>query len=62
MSKKCLCQHEFDDHARGPIKEMKSTSRFTLEPVENCLNCKKCNCTNYIPKRSWTDKFWNGSE
>jgi len=62
MNKKCLCQHDFDDHVRGPIKEMMYTSRFTLESVEIRLNCKKCNCAEYNTKRSWADKFWNGSE
>ena len=40
MNKRCLCPHEFNDHVRGPIKEMKLSSRFTLEPAENRLNCK----------------------
>jgi len=62
VNKKCLCEHEFDDHVRGPIKEMKLTSGFTLDTAEIRLNQKKCNCTKYNTKRSWTDKFWNGSE
>ena len=38
MNKRCLCPHEFNDHVRGPIKEMKLSSRFTPEPAENRLN------------------------
>jgi len=62
MNKKCLCRHNFNDHIRGPIKEIMHTSGFTLDSAEIRLDCKKCNCSRYDTKRSLVDKFWNGSE
>ena len=38
MNKKCLCQHDFNYHIRGSIKEMMYTSGFTLESVEIRFN------------------------
>ena len=40
MNKKCLCQHDFNYHIRGSIKEMMYTSGFTLESVEIRFNWK----------------------
>ena len=62
MREKCLCGHNFNNQVRGPIGEMRLTSRLTLEPQGNRLNCKDCDCPKYRTKRSRGDKFWNGSE
>lgn len=62
MSEKCVCGHNFNDHVRGPIEEIRATLRYTMEFVENQLNCKDCDCHKYRPKRSRAGRFWNGSE
>ncbi|MDH3277177.1 MAG: hypothetical protein OEL77_02970 [Nitrosopumilus sp.] len=62
MNEKCICGHEINDHVRGPIEEIQATSKYTMEPVENRLNCKNCDCHKYQTKLSWAGRFWNGSE
>jgi len=62
MNKKCLCQHNFDDHVRGW-----AIAFFAVKLNFHRFYCKPWRINHffnrgYNTKRSLANKFWNGSE
>ena len=56
MKTKCVCGHIWGEHVLGPIEKF-NKSFLSVNPVENKIHCKICQCPKFKKKH-----FWSNSE
>lgn len=54
MTDKCVCEHDSTNHNLGPIEKFHQ-SRIFLQPAENRINCKICECPKFKKKHFWSN-------